>query len=141
MIFSNDRDKLRQTFYTVWQKAKNQQILEPLESIIAEVIQMHPEYQPLLEQSNTLKKDFLPEMGETNPFLHMSMHIAIKEQMQAKKPAGIEPLYQKSLKKTRDAHKTEHIILECLGEALWKAQRNNQMPDEKAYLRCIKKSI
>ncbi len=141
MIFSNDRDKLRQTFYTVWQKVKNKQILEPLENIIAEVIQMHPEYQPLLEQGNTLKKDFLLEMGETNPFLHMSMHIAIKEQIQAKNPAGIEPLYQKSLKKTRDSHKTEHIILECLGDALWTAKRNDQMPDEKAYLRCIKKSI
>ena len=139
MIFSNDRDKLRQTFFDVWQKTKNKQPLEPLEIIISDTLLMHPEYHTLLDKKNTLKKDFMPEQGQENPFLHMSMHIAIKEQVQAKRPMGIDVYYKKSIQRSKDIHKSEHIIMECLGESLWLAQRNNAMPDEAAYLQCIKR--
>jgi hypothetical protein len=141
MIFSNDRDKLRQKYFDVWQKTKDKRPLEPLEAIISDVLLMHPEYHALLEEKQTLKKDFMPDQGQTNPFLHMSMHIAIKEQAQSKRPLGIDPLLKKALKKHKDQHKVEHIVMDCLGESLWLAQKNNQMPNEALYIDCIKKHI
>ncbi len=139
MIFSNDRDKLRQTYFDVWQKTKNKLPLGPLEIIISDALLMHPEYHKLLDSKNAIKQDFMPEQGQENPFLHMSMHVAIKEQVQAKRPVGIDALLNKSVKRTKDIHQSEHLIMDCLGESLWLAQRNNKMPDEVAYLDCIKK--
>ncbi len=110
-----------------------------LEAIIADVIRLHPEYHPLLERGPAvLDKDWLPEGGETNPFLHMGMHIAIREQLSIDRPAGIKTAYEALLKKTGDVMQAEHAMLECLGETLWRAQRENQLPDEEAYLDCIK---
>ena len=83
-------------------------------------------------------KDWLPEGGETNPFLHMGMHIAIREQLSIDRPPGIKAAYAALLSRTRDAMSAEHLMLECLGEVLWRAQRENRLPDEQAYLACIK---
>ncbi len=113
--------------------------LTALESIIADVIRMHPEYHALLGKGvEVLDKDWLPEGGETNPFLHMGMHIAIREQLSIDRPAGIQAAYAALLRHTGDAMETEHAMLECLAEALWRAQRENRLPDEAAYLACIK---
>lgn len=110
-----------------------------LETIIADVIRLHPEYHRLLEDAGkTLDKDWLPEGGETNPFLHMGMHIAIREQLSIDRPAGIKAAYGALLAHRGDAHAAEHEMLECLGETLWRAQRENKLPDEQAYLACIK---
>lgn len=110
-----------------------------LETIIADVIRLHPEYHALLEDGGrNLDKDWLPEGGETNPFLHMGMHIAIREQLSIDRPAGIKTAHAALLARTGDAHAAEHAMLECLGEALWRAQRENRLPDEQAYLACIK---
>jgi len=110
-----------------------------LESIIAEVIRLHPEYHRYLEDGgNSLDKDWLPEGGETNPFLHMGMHIAIREQLSIDRPAGIKAAHAALLARMGDAHAAEHAMLECLGEVLWRAQRENRLPDEQAYLACIK---
>ncbi len=76
-----------------------------------------------------------------NPFLHMGMHITIKEQVSVDRPAGIKTVYQKLLSKTGSEVEAEHLMLDCLGEALWLAQRNNTMPDEMQYLSCLKKLI
>ncbi len=139
MLFGNDRNDIRQHFFNVWQKFTNKQPLEPMEEIIANVIKLHPEYHSLLEDTQSLDKDYTPEMGHTNPFLHMGMHIALHEQLTTNRPAGIKQAYEKLQTKTNDIHETEHRMMECLGEAMWQAQRNNTMPDETAYLDCLKK--
>ncbi len=92
----------------------------------------------LERKEDVLKEDYLPEQGNMNPFLHMSMHIAIKEQIQTDRPAGISALCESLLKKYGDQHEMEHQVMECLGESLWLAQRNNCMPDERAYLENVK---
>ena len=113
--------------------------LTALEGIIADVIRLHPEYHALLDRGDeVLDKDWLPEGGETNPFLHMGMHIAIREQLSIDRPTGIRAAYEALLRKTGDVMQTEHVMLECLGEALWRAQRENRLPDEETYLDCIK---
>lgn len=138
MIFSNDRTALRRMFQTAWQKRVEGRPLEPLEAVIADVVALHPEYHRFLEQPEALERDWLPEMGETNPFLHMGMHIALREQLSTRRPAGINEAYAAALVKLGDPHKVEHRFMECLAEALWQAQRNGVPPDETAYLRCLR---
>jgi hypothetical protein len=139
MMFGQDRQQLRRFYYQSWQKQQQQQPMEALERMIAEVVSLHPEYHALLaDEAQGLDKDYTPEMGQTNPFLHMGLHIAIHEQLGADRPVGIRQAYQKLLHRTQDAHQTEHLIMDCLGEALWQAQRDGKAPDEAAYLQRIK---
>ncbi len=138
-MFGQDRTELRQMFFTAWKKHQNKQIMEPLEAVVAKIVELHPEYHALLEnEASEIDKDYTPEMGQTNPFLHMAMHISIQEQLSTKRPAGIEHLYQSMLNKHKDPHETEHMMMECLGKMLWEAQSQNKMPDENDYLICLK---
>ena len=133
------REEIRRIYQQVWRKMQQRSLLEPMESLIAEVIEIHPEYQPLLEENEDLDKlEFTPEQGQTNPFLHMGMHIALREQAGADRPAGIAEIYARLIQ-ARDRHEAEHAMIECLGESLWQAQRDNRPPDESAYLECLRK--
>jgi len=133
------RDEIRQVYLDVWQKMQQQELLEPMQAMIAEIIEIHPEYHALLEIDDDIKQqEFTPEQGQTNPFLHMGMHIALREQAATDRPPGINSIYQK-LVSSKGQHQAEHAMIECLGQALWHAQRSNQAPDENAYLDCLRK--
>ncbi|WP_455202832.1 DUF1841 family protein [Kaarinaea lacus] len=139
-MFDLDREQSRQMFFNAWEKQSRQQVLEPIESLIVDVIQLHPEYHALLEKPETNQdKDYFPEMGETNPFLHMGLHIAIKEQISIDQPFGINKHYQRLLAKHQDPHIVEHQIMECLAQMIWEAQRSHTMPDNNVYLECLSK--
>lgn len=98
----------------------------------------HPEYHNLLEHPDQFEdKDYLPEHGETNPFLHMGMHVSIEEQLSLDRPVGIKAKFEALAQQLSDAHQAQHIIMECLAEMLWQAQRQGVAPDEKSYLSCI----
>ena len=138
-IHGDSRHDTRRTFFEVWGKMQSGAPLTALEGIIADVIRLHPEYHALLDRGvEVLDKDWLPEGGETNPFLHMGMHIAIREQLSIDRPPGIKAAYDALLSKTRDVMAAEHAMLECLGEALWRAQRENRLPDEQFYLKLVR---
>ena len=140
MIFSNNRDELRRFYIDSWRKYQNKELLQPLEAMVVEVISQHPEYHQMLEKGDeTLDRDFLPEEGQSNPFLHMGMHLAIREQLSTHRPPGIELAHAQLLKRIGDQHEVEHRMLECLGEAMWEAQRSGTAPDEARYLECLKK--
>lgn len=140
-MFSNDRRSHRRTFIDAWAKAQARQPLEPVEAQIVQVLGEHPEYHALmLDAEDALDRDFLPEQGESNPFLHMALHLTILEQVGIDQPAGIRLLYRKLVKATGDAHEAEHRIMECLAEALWRLQRNQTPFDERAYLECVKRA-
>jgi hypothetical protein len=133
------RDEVRQMYLAVWHKLQQKMPLEPMEALIADVIEIHPEYHVLLEAGDDIRlQEFTPEQGQTNPFLHMGMHIALREQAGADRPSGIRSIHQKLLTQ-KGQHEAEHAMMECLGQSLWSAQRNNQLPDEAAYLDCLKK--
>lgn len=139
-MFGNDRDSLRRYYCMVWRKANASQPLEPLEQIIAGVIRDHPEYQPVVTDAETaLGHEYTPEMGQTNPFLHMGMHIAIQEQLGSNRPAGILDVYQQLCRRLADHHTAEHQMMECLGETLWEAQRAGREPDEWVYLERLRR--
>ena len=116
--------------------------MEALEAMVADVILMHPEYHALLENElSDLDKDYTPDQGQTNPFLHMGMHIALSEQIATNRPIGITGIYQQLLMKHGESHKAHHLMMECLGESLWQAQRNGLPPDENDYLNCLNNLI
>lgn len=136
-MFGQNRDQLRQMWTDAWNKFMQHQPLQPLEQQLVEVIKLHPEYHALLSHTQA---DYLPELGQSNPFLHMGMHLALREQINTNRPAGINECYQKLTRKL-DAHEAEHSLMECLAEALWQAQRNQTAPDEAAYLQCLKQRV
>lgn len=139
-MFGQDRNQLRQMYLDAWKKQQSGALMQPLEAMIAQIIAMHPEYHALLEKdAEALDKDFLPELGESNPFMHMGMHIAIHEQLGTDRPPGISTAHKLLLLRLQDPHEVEHQMMECLGLALWEAQRNNTVPDEGQYLICVQK--
>lgn len=136
-MFGNDRSQTRRMFTDVWQKMQAQTPLTALESIIADVIALHPEYHEVLTDPGVLERDYLPDGGRENPFLHMGMHIAIREQLSIDRPSGIRAAHQALIMRIQDPHAGEHVMLECLGRTLWEAQRAGLPPDEQAYLACV----
>lgn len=143
MMFSQNRADLRAAYADCWQKHQQQQPLTPLEQLIVKAIQWHPEYQPLLsgDRERLKQRDYLPEMGETNPFLHMGLHLALWEQEATDRPAGIKALLWSLRLQQPDPHQAEHRVLEVLAEVLWQAQRQNRNPDEQAYLALLRERL
>jgi len=133
------REQMRRMYLDAWRKFSAKQPLEPLEAQLAAVIAEHPEYLEWIDASEAaLSAEFTPESGRQNPFLHMGLHLAIREQVATDRPKGIAEIHRKLATKLGDAHAAEHTMLESLAEALWEAQRNNRMPDEQVYLERLK---
>lgn len=129
------REQLRQMYLDAWRKYTARQPLEPLEAQLAAVIAEHPEYIPLLDAGpQALNADYAPESGQANPFLHMGLHLALREQVATDRPAGIARVHQALSRRLADAHAAEHAMLEVLAETLWESQRFARAPDEQRYL-------
>ena len=139
MLYGNDRDDLRRAWVEAWTKSRAGQPLEPLERLLAEVISEHPEHHPVLESPGALEREFSPEAGHTNPYLHMGLHAAVREQLATDRPPGVRDLYAKLLPRFPDAHRLEHAFMECLAETLWDAQRAGTAPDEARYLERVRR--
>lgn len=142
-MFGRDRQSIRQFFLHCRQKQLQGERLESLEHLVAEVIAQHPEYHAVLDRGEAgIEEEFNAESGQTNPFLHMGMHISLSEQLAADHPKGVRTLYQQLLLQWKgDVHGAEHQMMECLGLSLWEAQRQQRLPDEIAYLECLKKLL
>lgn len=137
-LFNPSRDQVRQFFFDTWGKFRQQQPLSPLEVMAIEIIQMHPEYHHVLDAPERyLDQPYFPEMGETNPFLHMSLHLSILEQVSIDQPPGIARYYQSLREKRGSKLEAQHDLMECLAEAIWQAQRQNAALDADAYTRCM----
>ena len=135
MLYGN-RNDMRQVFVDTYRKMQGGKPLSPMEQLLAAVIGEHPEYHPLLDAAD-IERDYEVEQGQTNPFLHMAMHISIREQLSVDRPAGITAAWQRLSLREGDAHRAEHRMLDCLAEMLLEAQRSGTMPDEQAYLRAV----
>ncbi|HEV2443658.1 MAG TPA: DUF1841 family protein [Steroidobacteraceae bacterium] len=135
-VFSGqNREQLRRMYLDAWRKYSSRQPLEPLEAQLAAVIAEHPEYIPMLESGpQALAADYTPEAGHENPFLHMGLHLAIREQVATDRPPGIAQVHQALSKRLADPHAAEHTMLETLAETLWESQRSGRAPDEQRYL-------
>ncbi|WP_150465202.1 DUF1841 family protein [Francisella sp. SYW-2] len=134
MILSQDRYELRKLFIDSWAKFLDKKPLTAIEEQISRIIELHPEYHKQITIEN-IDKDYSPEMGQINPFLHISLHLAIIEQVQTNRPIGINTTYHQLLSKNNnDEHKVHHLMIDYLAEEIWLSQKYNTLPDEQNYL-------
>jgi hypothetical protein len=138
-MFVQSREDVRWFFGEVYRKSSRGESLEPLEQLIAQVIQMHPEYHGLLESEQLVYLDFVQQGGASNPFLHMSLHLALAEQVASDRPAGIAQIYRNLVVTGLDSHDVEHDMMDCLEKMLWQAQHSQSPADEPAYLECLRR--
>ena len=140
-MFSPTRDEARQFLVDAWRKYRAAEPLSGLEQQAVQLIAMHPEYHAVLESPERhVARDYKPEEGDVNPFLHLSLHLAIAEQLAIDQPPGIVAAFER-LRTTRgDEHDALHAIVECLGEVIWQAQRAGTGPDAQLYLDCLRKA-
>jgi hypothetical protein len=128
------RDQLREMYRSAWRKFKAEQPLSPLEKQIAAVISEHPEYRVIVESAAADLANYSPRSGQLNPWLHMGLHLAIREQVSTNRPAGIAAVHAKLATRAGGAHEAEHRMLEVLAEQMWDAQKSGKPPDENLYL-------
>jgi hypothetical protein len=128
------RDQLREMYRSAWRKFKGQHTLSPLDKQIVSVISEHPEYRVIIESAAADLANYSPRSGQLNPWLHMGLHLAIREQVATNRPAGIAEVHARLCKSSGDAHEAEHRMIETLATAMWDAQRSGKPPDENDYL-------
>lgn len=128
------REQLRQSYADAWRKHRERVPLSPLEAMIADVIGLHPEYADAVKSTPAAVQYEAQPGSNENPFLHMGLHMAIREQVSIDRPPGVRELHRQLQARFSDVHAAEHVLMEALGETLWEAQRANRAPDEMAYM-------
>lgn len=139
-MFNPSRDQVRRFFCDAWRKHRDRMPLVGAELAAADIAARHPEYQPLLDDPDgALAAEWTPEGGQMNPFLHLSLHLAIHEQVSIDQPPGIRAAFD-TLRAKMEAHAAEHVLLECLGETIWRAQREGGQMDAADYVDRIRRA-
>ncbi len=138
-MFNPSREQVRRFFSETWDKYRLGAPLAGAEQQALDAILLHPEYHDLLTRPDeSVQAEYTPETGQMNPFLHLSLHLAIEEQLAIDQPAGIRAEFQRILREAEDRHEALHKVLECLGESIWQAQRNGAPLDGTSYLDCLR---
>lgn len=137
VFHDQQRDALRRMYLEAWLRHQEGLPLTPLQAQVADVVALHPEYHTLLTP-DALDRDWTPEQGQTNPFLHMGMHLALREQVATDRPKGIRDVHALLVRRHDSDHEAEHRMMEPLGAALWEAQRQGVAPDEQRYLAALR---
>ena len=137
-MFNPSRDQVRRFLIGAWEKRAKGLPATPMETLAADIIALHPEYHGLMGEA-ALAREWTPEDGQNNPFLHLSLHLAIEEQLSIDQPRGIRAAFEARLRQRGDRHAALHDVLECLGETLWRAQQSGRPPDGEAYLDSIRR--
>lgn len=141
-MFNPSRAEVRKFFFDAWSKYRAKAPLEGLERTAIDIMLQHPEYHGVLDDPERhADSEFPPEGGATNPFLHMSLHLAVAEQLSIDQPRGIASAFRDLAAHKGSEHDALHAVVECLGETVWRAQRERAAPDEAAYLECIRRAV
>ncbi len=141
-MFTPSQHDVRRFFCETYRKDAAREILTPLEAIARDWVVRHPEYATALTDVETaLATDYPVEQGVANPFLHLSMHLSIAEQVSIDQPPGIRAACLALAQRLDSEHEAHHRIMECLGEMIWQSQRSGLPPDGAAYIDCIRRSV
>jgi hypothetical protein len=141
-MYNPSRDQARQFLFDAWRKYRQARPLTALETMAVDILVEHPEYHTLLDARDKYReRDYLPEQGETNPFLHLSMHLAIGEQVSVDRPSGIRDAVRKLAERFGSMHEAEHEVMDCLAETIWQSQRAGTAPDTAIYLECLQQKL
>ncbi len=136
-MFDPSREQVREMFFGTWRKYRSGLPLAGIEALALDLILLHPEYHAVLEEPGRYRdRDY---SDEGNPFLHMSLHLALEEQLSIDQPPGIAARFQAMVARHGGRHEASHQAIECLAEVLWHAQRGEAPPDAAAYLACLER--
>jgi hypothetical protein len=139
-MFTPSQQDVRRFFCDSFKKSHAREILTPIEAIAADWIHQHPEYEDVLSDLDTaLEANYSVDEGKSNPFLHLSMHLSISEQISVDQPRGVRSAFQALARKLNSEHEAHHQIMECLGEMMWNSQRSGLPPDGEAYIEALRK--
>jgi len=139
-MFTPSQHDVRRFFCETYRKHRANEILTPLEAVARDWVVQHPEYADALKDTETaLAADYSVERGDSNPFLHLSMHLSIAEQISIDQPPGIRTAFLALAQRLDSEHEAHHQIMECLGQMIWASQRSGLPPDGAAYIECVKR--
>lgn len=139
-MFNPSSEDVRRFFCSLWRRHREGLPLTPLETMAVELVLAHPEYHDdLADEEAAVAAEYPVSAGRTNPFLHLSMHLAIAEQLSIDQPPGLQAAHRRLSHRLGSAHEADHAVMECLGETVWRAQRENTAPDGQAYLECVER--
>jgi len=133
-VFYQDRKKQREFLANSWRKYTRNKPLEPLEKQLASIIEIHPEYHDLI---GNIDSECFPEQDGVNPFLHINLHLALRDQLSSNQPKGVKEVHQKLINHCKDPHEVEHLMMECIEEMIYISQKSNTTMDQESYLNCI----
>ena len=133
-MFYQDRKKQREFLANSWQKYTRNKPLEPLEKQLASIIEIHPEYHDLI---GNIDSECFPEHDGVNPFLHINLHLALRDQLSSNQPKGVKEVDQKLINLCKDPYEVEHLMMECIEEMIYISQKSNTTMDQESYLNCI----
>ncbi|WP_372716023.1 DUF1841 family protein [Immundisolibacter sp.] len=137
-MFGQDRDSLRAAYAGAWQRHLERLPLDLQQQRIVDVLTMHPEYQALMMDPAALARDFDGSGGVTNPYLHMGLHVAIREQLGTGLPPEATQAHARLASRLGDRHAAEHCLIDCLAQTLWQAQRDGREPDFEQYREALR---
>jgi Domain of unknown function (DUF1841) len=139
-MFSPSQNDVRRFFCEALRKLRERMPLTPIETVAAQWIDAHPEYHAdLADVDAALAAVYDVDEGRTNPFLHLSMHLSISEQVSIDQPRGIKQAFELLAANRGSAHEAHHEVMECLGEMMWRSQRSGLPPDGEHYLECVRR--
>ena len=139
-MYSPSQDDVRRFFCQVYAKQQAKALYDPLETLAGEWVALHPEYSELLaDETTALTRQFTGDNGDSNPFLHLSMHLSISEQCSIDQPRGIRQAVELLANKRNNLHDAHHEVMECLGTMLWESQRSGRTPDGQAYIDAVQR--
>jgi hypothetical protein len=139
LFADQSRDALRATYREAWRKWRERVPMQPLEAQIADVVAAHPEYHPLLQSDAGLHQDFPAQGGRGNPFLHMGLHLDLREQLSTNRPRGIAAIHRHLVTSSESEHAAEHRMIEVLASVLWEAQRGGHDAEDAVYLERLRR--
>ena len=140
-MFNPSREQVRALFFETWRKYGAGETIAGVETLALEAILLHPEYHRVLDAPDRYRQqEYFPELGETNPFLHLSLHVALEEQLSIDQPPGVRERFARIVSKSADRHAALHAAVDCMAEMVWRAQRDAATPDAAGYLDCLDKS-
>ena len=140
-MFAPSQNDVRRFFCDAYRKRREGGVMTPLETLAADWVDEHPEYHAdLADVDAALAAVFDVEAGRTNPFLHLSMHLSITEQVSIDQPRGIKQAFELLAAKRGSAHEAQHEVMECLGQMMWESQRSGLPPDGEKYIDCVRRS-
>ena len=138
-MFQPSQSDVRRFFCATYAQQRRGAALEPMQVLAARWVDEHPEYHAeLADEAAALRALYTVEEGRTNPFLHLSMHLSIQEQMAIDQPTGIRQAVDLLAARRNSMHEAHHEVMECLGEMIWASQRSGPPPDGQAYLEAVR---